>query len=273
MTPRDRTGSVRMRRPALATLTVLGFGLAIGGAVPAAALAQAQVRYPTRPGERELVSDGASLLTPEDRAKVEKTCDALLAERGIPIVVVTIKALEAYGASGWPIEHYATNLYAEWGIGFKDWNRGILLLIAKDDRKARIELGADWGTGKHEQSQEIMEELVIPRFKQGDFAGGIVAGVEGLDAMARDVPLPKGLKAKKPWWYWGAWVAFGGLAVFTGISLYRRGSSGWAWLFWGAVFVVLGILLQTLLKRAVARGARGSFGGGFSRGGGASGSW
>jgi uncharacterized protein len=118
-----------------------------------------------------------------------------------------------------------------------------------------------------------MNELIIPEFKSGDFSGGIVAGVEGLDKMARDLQLPT---RPRPTWHYVAGAVFFALLVFTVVSLIRRGASGWAWLFWAAVFGIVGtILYQTITSRGRGGGgfSGGSFGGGFSGGGGASGSW
>ena len=52
----------------------------------------------------------------------------------------TIPSLAAYGAGGWPIDRYAMNLMSEWGVGYPEWNYGMLLLVSPGDRKARIEL-------------------------------------------------------------------------------------------------------------------------------------
>ena len=70
-----------------------------------------------------------------------------------------------------------------------------------------------------------------------------------------------------------------GLMVFTIVSLIRRGASGWAWLFWGAIFSLIGYLLYSFLRSSMSSGgggggfSGGSFGGGYSGGGGATGSW
>ena len=67
------------------------------------------------------------------------------------------------------------------------------------------------------------------------------------------------------------------LVIFTVFSLIRRGSSGWAWLFWGIIFGIVGMMLYHVLTSSARGGSGGfsggSFGGGFSGGGGASGSW
>lgn len=231
-----------------------------------------------RPGDREFVRDQADMLTAEDEQKIKELADKLLTERATPIIVITVESMAKYGGADMRIETFATLLFDQWGIGVKEingqqWNTGILLLVSRDDRKARIELGAGWARDKDDLCQQIMDEQIIASFKQGDFSGGIVAGVVALDAMARDKPLPK---KKRPLWHYVVVVVAIGLFTFTIVSLIRRGSGGWAWVFWAAVFAVLGVILYQML-RSNSRGgggfSGGSFGGGFSGGGGASGSW
>ncbi len=237
-----------------------------------AALVSAQsLTYPPRPGPREFIADEAGLIKPSDEMRIKAICDKLLTEKGVPIVVVTIGSLSDYGAAGWDIRVYAQNLFNTWGIGYEKWNYGILLLVSEGDRKARIELGAGWEHRKDAQCRRIMNDLVIPYFKAGDYSQGILAGVRGLDAMARGLKIPS---RPRPWWHYAAILGFFGLLAFTVVSLIRRGSSGWAWLFWGVVFSVLGYLLYSALTSSSRGGFKGgSFGGGFSGGGGATGSW
>ncbi|MHC4985125.1 MAG: TPM domain-containing protein [Planctomycetota bacterium] len=237
-----------------------------------------------RPGDREFVLDQAELISPEDRQQLQKLCDKLLTETATPIIVVTIPSMAAAGGDGLRIETFARLLFDQWGIGLPEvngqaWNTGILLLVSEGDRKARIELGAGWGREQDGLCRRIMDEQIIPCFKRGDFSGGIVAGATALDKMARGLALPT---RPRPWWHYGAIVGFIVLVVWTVVSMIRRGSSGWAWLFWGVVLGLLGALLYSLLTRS-GRGGRGggfsggfsggSFGGGFSGGGGATGSW
>ncbi len=149
----------------------------------------------------------------------------------------------------------------------------MLLLVSKQDRKARIELGAGWKHEKDVAAQQIMDKLIIPQFKRGDFSGGIVAGVEGLDKIARDLQLPTPPRSAS---HYLIGAAFVGLAVFTVVSLIRRGSSGWAWLMWAEVFAATGAILHHMATSSSSGGggfSGGSFGGGSSGGGGASGSW
>ena len=83
--------------------------------------------------------------------------------------------MTAYGVAGYTIERYATALFNEWGIGSQQRNYGMLLLVSLGDRRARIELGAGWGLDYNRQSQNIMDSLIVPSFKQGAY-GGFNAG-------------------------------------------------------------------------------------------------
>ena len=230
------------------------------------------------PGDREFIRDLAGLLDPGAQEQIRKVCDSLLTDKATPIIVITIESMAKHGGEGMRIETFATLLFDQWGIGHatlgkQEWNTGILLLVSRDDRKARIELGGGWGRREDALCRQIMDEQIIFYFKQGQFSDGIVAGVEALDKMGRYLELPT---RPRPWWHYALVVGFIGLAVFTIVSLVRNGSSGWAWIFWGVVFAIVGtILYQLMTSRGNGGGGfgGGSFGGGSSGGGGATGSW
>jgi len=228
------------------------------------------------PGDREFVRDLAGLLDPAAVDRIRTISDSLLKDKATPIIVITIESMAKHGGEGMRIETFATLLFDQWGIGHatldkQEWNTGILLLVSRDDRKARIELGGGWGRREDALCRQIMDEQIIFHFKQGRFTEGIVAGVVALDKMGRKLELPT---RPRPWWHYALAVGFIGLAVFTIVSLIRNGSSGWAWVFWGVVFALLGTILYQMMTRRDSGGSSGgSFGGGFSGGGGATGSW
>lgn len=263
-------------------------GICLALCAAAEPIAEARINLP-RPGEREFVRDNAGLLTPQDKTEIVQLCDRLLTDKATPVIVLTINNMREHGGDGMRIETFARLLFDQWEIGHAElngqtWNTGILLLISKGDRKARIELGAGWHREKDQLCKEIMDQQIIPRFKQQDFSGGIKAGVIALNAMARELKMPAASTsggpslADTPPWVAIAWLVFLALGVFTVVSLFRSGASGWAWLFWGVVFSVVGTLLYALAHSSSHSSSGGgfsggSFGGGFSGGGGASGDW
>lgn len=224
------------------------------------------VTFPDKPPESDYFVDNANIIQEKERNEINAIASKILSEEKIPIYVVTIPSLSHHAASSLGIEGYATELFNKWGIGFQDRNYGILLLVSKGDRKARIELGADWGREHDYAAQDIMDNLIIRQFKNANFSLGILDGVRGLDAMARGLALPK---PTTPWWYFPLLIiSIIGLVMLI-INLFKTGRSGWAW----ALIVAIGVILFFILRNAGSGGSGGGFGGGSSGGGGASGSW
>lgn len=225
----------------------------------------AAVDFPDRPPASDYFVDSARLLDEPARAEVNRVAAALLREQRIPLFVVTIGALSSYEAAGLGIEGYATALFDHWGIGSQAHNHGVLLLVSRGDRQARIELGAGYGHRLDGATADIMQSLIVPAFRRGDYAIGIVDGVRGLDAMARGLALPL---PTPPWWWWPALIAAAVGLVLLLINLFRSGRSGWAW----ALIAALAALLFFVARNSKS-GSAGGFRGGSSGGGGATGSW
>jgi uncharacterized protein len=261
-----------------------------------------------RPGDREFVRDNANMLTQSDKTEIVAICDKLLTDKATPIIVITIDRMSNHGGNGMRIETFARLLFDQWEIGHAElngqlWNTGILVLVSKGDRKARIELGAGWHRDKDQLCKSIMDDQIIPQFKQQNFSGGIKAGVVALAAMARELPMPGVAPAaggslpqttnqvdyfrgqgqnrpQTPAWFPIAVIMLIGVGIFTAVSLYRSGASGLAWAMWAAIFAILGAILYAMATSNRHGGGSsgggfsgGSFGGGFSGGGGSSGSW
>lgn len=245
-----------------------------------------------KPGEFEIVRDLAGLVDDESEKRITEGVRKLLKEHATPIIVVTIESMAKHGGEGLRIETFARLLFDQWGIGHGEitdragekhvWNTGILLLVSKGDRKARIELGAGWWREKNGVTKKIMDEYIIPRFKEGHFSEGIVDGVAALEEMARGKALPEVKSGPRPAWHYLVGIGLFGLMVFTVVSLIRRGSSGWAWIMWALIFGAVGAFLYSWLTSDRGDGGGffggggfggGGFGGGFSGGGGATGGW
>ena len=140
------------------------------------------VVMPQNPNVR--VHDFAGLLSADQRTAVEQVTEDVEKQTTAQLAVVTVKSLD-----GKTVEVYANELFNAWGIGQKDVNNGVLLLVAPQQRRMRIEVGrgvelllTDALCG------QIRDTFIIPRFKQGDFAGGIVAGTEELARVLKSDP-------------------------------------------------------------------------------------
>ncbi len=231
------------------------------------------------PAEGAFVQDLAQMVKSDDVLAIREIGEQLLSDLAIPIIVVTVDSMGQYGGGNWRIETFARVLFDQWGIGHEtiegeSWNRGILLVVSKNDRKARIELGADWAGEYDATCREIMDGQIIANFKQGNFSGGILAGVQALDNMSRGLEMPKPVQ---PPWFWPVTIGVIALAIFSAVSLARSGASGWAWILWAAIFGIIGMILYQMATNSGRGGgggfSGGSFGGGFGGGGGATGSW
>src|SRR5882672_8479946 len=109
---------------------------------PVVANGWGQVSFPSAPAVGTFVVDEAGLIAPAHRGEIDRIAAALSAERGYPISVVTIRSLGAHGAGGYPIERYASDMLRAWKLDADRSGYGMLLLVAADDRLARIELGS-----------------------------------------------------------------------------------------------------------------------------------
>jgi uncharacterized protein len=227
------------------------------------------IRFPEKPPAQEYCVDGAGLIGTEQRQAINATAAALQREQDVPMLVVTIRSLAEVDAAGSTLESYATALFNHWGIGSQARNNGVLLLVSLGDRKARIELGAGWGSEHDAQAASVMEQLILPAFRRGDYAAGIADGIRGLDAMVRGLNLPP---PARPWWHVPAMILAGVVVIAAIVNLIRAPRTGWAWITAASMGTLLLGAWRSRGRHSGSQG-RGSFRGGSSRGGGATGSW
>ena len=133
----------------------------------------AALSYPQLTGR---VVDQANIISAVARQSIEVKLADLEAKSGIQLVVATVRSLE-----GQEIEPYANGLFRTWKLGQKEKNNGVLLLVAPKEHRARIEVGYGLeGTLTDALSKVIITNAMTPRFKAGDFSGGIMRGVEDI---------------------------------------------------------------------------------------------
>ncbi|HEX6859833.1 MAG TPA: TPM domain-containing protein [Caulobacteraceae bacterium] len=154
----------------------MGVLLAFVLAVPAFAA-------PTFPKLTGRVVDDAGILSPATEAELTQKLATLEQQTTRQVVVVTLPGLQGY-----EIEEYGYQLGRAWGIGQKGENNGVLLIVAPNERKVRIEVGYGLEPLLTDAlSSLILQEQVLPRFRAGDMEGGVVAGA---DAVIAQLALP-----------------------------------------------------------------------------------
>ncbi len=122
------------------------------------------------------VVDEAHILPASAVADLESKLADLESRSGIQLVVATVSSLD-----GQEIEPYANELFRTWKLGDKTKNNGALLLVAPNQKRVRIEVGYGLeGTLTDALSKVIIANAIAPRFKTGDFTGGITRGVDDI---------------------------------------------------------------------------------------------
>lgn len=245
------------------------------------------------------VTDLAGTLAADQRALIEAKLAALERTKGAQIAVLLVPTVKPEA-----IEEYALRVAETWKLGRKGIDDGVLLLVAMQDRKLRIEVGYGLeGALPDAVAKSIIADTIAPRFKTGDYYGGIDAGVNAMIALIDGEALPPawqaardgaGLRSTVREVILGLAFVVGGVMValfgrLLGGALAGGIAGGVVWLMWSSL--VIGIFVGVIFFVVAVSGgrggggggdplaSRGSSGGGFSGGGGgfggggASGSW
>ncbi len=219
--------------------------------LPATVWAQSTPEFPELTGR---VVDRAEMLSPDVEARLSQMLQAHEQASTEQVVVVTLADLQ-----GFPIEDFGYQLGRHWGIGQEDEDNGALLIVAKEERKIRIEVGYGLeGRLTDADSSVIINRIISPAFRQGDFQAGIVNGAAAMIQVLGGEPMaaPQGQQPvalqEKPKAGMVALVFIIMMAVvfFIGSRGGRGGRGGAA-----------------LLGAALLGGAMGGRGGGFGGGG------
>lgn len=248
------------------------------------------------------VTDLTGTLTAAQQAALESKLAQFEQEKGSQIALLMVPTTQPE-----TIEQYSIRVVDVWKLGRKKVDDGILILIAKDDRKMRIEVGYGLeGVIPDAVAKRVIAEVMTPHFKQGDFYGGINAAADTLIGLigGEALPAPQRQAAGKGGWegmlpllLFGGIVVGGLLRAIFGSVLGGAATGGLVgaavWIFGGGLLValVLAIIaffltmsgglgaMNMLGAGGFGRGGFGGGGGGFSGGGGgfggggASGSW
>jgi len=245
-------------------------------------IAGAQVPVPPLTGR---VIDQTGTLTTSQKAALEQTLRTFEARKGSQVAVLIVPS-----SAPETIEQYSLRVAEQWKLGRKKVDDGAVLVVAKDDRVLRIEVGYGLeGMLNDATSKRIISEIIVPRFQQGDFYGGITAGVDRILGVIDSEPLPEpkgeppgnigNIRQYVPVLFILAFVVGGVLHAVLGRfpgALVTGGSVAViAWLFAGVVSIALiaGVIafFFTLLSGGMSGrglgGGLGGFGGGGFGGG------
>ena len=176
----------------------------------------------------DTVSDFANLLPPEAEARVTGALSIGREQTGVHVVLVTVDRIADHGGAGARIEDYAKQLFNQWGVGDKDRNDGILILIARTDREMRIALGRGYGAIWDNAAQRVIDRHFLPAFRTDDYAAGIETGVIAtFDLLAR--PYSAGHPAPpEPEWTWDDAAPFAVFGIIAAVvfGLFSRTAMG-----------------------------------------------
>lgn len=235
------------------------------------------------------VTDLTGTLSAQQRSTLEQTLQAFETSKGSQIAVLLVPSTEPEA-----IEQYALRVVEAWKLGRKGVDDGALLLIAKNDRTMRIEVGYGLeGALNDATAKRIIAEVITPYFKNGDFFGGIQAGTQAMMKVIQGEPLPAPSPARRasedaqgslfslvPIVFFLAFIIGNILRGIVGRFPAALGSAGIStaivWLVMGTLFGALafGFIIFIILLFSGLNAGRGGyysgggFGGGFGRGGG-----
>jgi uncharacterized protein len=229
------------------------------------------------PALRSPVTDLTGTLTQEQASALDQRLRNFETQKGsqIAVLIVPTTAPET-------IEQYAIRVAEQWKIGRRGTDDGIILLVAKDDRTVRIEVGYGVeGALPDVIANRITDQVIVPRFREGEFYGGISAAIDRIIAVLEGEPLPEPERRAPRGEGFGQTLPLLFMLVFVGSSMLRRmfGAFGGAAVTAGIAGVIVWVLTSVV---AVAFGAAaiafvfglfGGMGGGGGRGWSNRGGW
>jgi len=179
------------------------------------------------------VNDYARMLPADTATRLEQQLRELEERTGAQVVVLTVESLE-----GDPIEDFSLRVAETWKLGEKDKDNGVLFLVAKEDRKMRIEVGYGLeATLTDALSKRILDGITRPRFRAGDFGGGIEATVNAIAAAVEGntaaIPAETGPEGR-PMADMPLWARLGGMLIFSVVvglfsllAVFGKGCQSW----------------------------------------------
>lgn len=182
-----------------------------------------------------LVNDFAGIFGQDQKVQLETKLSNFEKESSNEVSIVIIPSLR-----GDTIENFAEKLFKEWGVGKKDRDNGILLLVALEDRKMRIEVGYGLeGALTDAQSYSIIKNTLTPAFKRGDYFGGINSAVDDIILATKGEYVTPTVPSSWPSGINLEWVFYSFFFLIWFSSALARSKSWWAGGVVGGIFAVV----------------------------------
>ncbi len=128
-----------------------------------------------------LINDFGNLIPDTAEREIKQITRPLSDAKVSPIVIVTVTRLRDYRVQADQVPKFARLIFDSWGVGSAaTGNKGILMLIAKEDRKIHIELGKGYDTSFHDVATRICQNVIAPEFRRNDYGKGVLDGVNAV---------------------------------------------------------------------------------------------
>lgn len=203
-----------------------GLAILVAGALAILSVVHASdaVAEPQLPARTGAVVDAADIIRPNQEQGLAAKAEALRSQSNIELVVVTLPSLQGYS-----IERWGRALGNGWKVGGGS-ARGVLLIVAPNDRAVRIELG-DGVPLSDSAAASIIDNIIVPQFRSGEMSGGILAGVDAIARAATGSP-----PQDRSIWQWpslgnvnwssaGLWLIIGVLVLLAVLQVIRDGGT------------------------------------------------
>jgi uncharacterized protein len=146
------------------------------------------------PALRGRVNDYAQLLSRDRARNLENQLEQFEKQTGHQLALLTIPTL-----GGEDIEGFSIRVAETWKIGQKGFDNGVILVVAPQDRQLRLEVGYGLeGVLPDAIASRIIREIIVPRFRDNDYEGGIISGIDAVLRIIRGEPLPESARQKAP---------------------------------------------------------------------------
>ncbi|HSK31025.1 MAG TPA: TPM domain-containing protein [Candidatus Limnocylindria bacterium] len=146
------------------------------------------------PALRGRVNDYAQVMTADQTRSLESQLAKLETDTGHQVAVLTLPTLD-----GEDIEGFSIRVAEAWRIGKKGFDNGVILVVAVNDRRLRLEVGYGLeGVLPDAIAKQIMSDYIVPFFRSGDYGAGIVAGISAVEKVIRQEPLPESARRQTP---------------------------------------------------------------------------